>query len=168
MSLSTARPTQRRRLGVLLLSACLLSAPACRAERPTPEQTVEQFLQNLSMGRGKQAWKTLSPATRTEIERRAAALAAVTGEPPPKDPSRLLFQEAGLVALRKPESVAVVGRQTETEATVRVSLKTGDTANVKMVREGRLWTIDLFASLEGFPIATTTTATTGVSPRSGP
>lgn len=156
MALSTATPLTVARLSCLLLFGNIAGCPG-RAE--TPEGALETFLANVRSRRGAPAYKALSAASRTEMERRAKTRAEMTGEAVETDPAQLIFSDLELVALRKPASIRVAGPLGDA-VDLRVSVEGGETAIVKMVREGRGWKVDLFGSLDPFEVSGSETATT--------
>jgi hypothetical protein len=151
MSVSTDAPL-RRALGPRALSvlALAIALTGCRAEVPTPEAALSQFVQDVRTRRAAAVWAGLSAASRAELERRAQAIAEATGAPVEKDPARLLFTDLELVAIDKPEAVTVVS-PVGSEVMLQVSLAGGRSARLRMVREGTRWKVDLLGSFEGFP-----------------
>ncbi len=169
MALSTATPARSRRAPnraprrafIAHASAFALSCTivGCRNDRPTPEEALRQFLQSLRSRRAKDAWGALSSGSRTKITELAKQTAEARGEPVPKEHAAALFTELELVALREPESVSVVS-PLGNEVMLRVSVKGGQTANIRMVLEESRWKVDLMDALEPYDGAGIRTATT--------
>ena len=167
MAVSTTSPAEWVRFAILIALATTLSG--CRTDTTTPEGALRQFINNVQIHRADEVYDGLSAASRAELHARARAQAEATGAEPVTDRSQLLFRETQLIALRKPESISVAS-PLGTEVTVRVSVEGGQTAEVKMVREGTTWKVDLFDSLQASPdpgrtgpsSTTATTADTGL------
>lgn len=128
-----------------------LGLAACRGPAaPTPEETLRTFLGDLRTGRADAAWAALSDATKKTLEARHEALARATGRPVEPRPSKILYDELGVMTLSPPESIAVVSPPGP-EVTLRVTVKDGRSSDVRLLREGSGWRIDLLGSLRPVP-----------------
>lgn len=136
----------------VLLSMALVCAQvgACRPSAATPEDALRGFLQDVRARRAPAAWAALSAPSQEAILADAARLAEATGDPPETDPAKLLFERSELMTLRQPESISVASRPGDV-ALLRVPVEGGASANVRMVREGAAWKVDLVGSLERRP-----------------
>ena len=152
----------------VLLSMALVCAQvgACRPSAATPEEALRGFLQDVRARRAPAAWAAISTPSQQALLADAARLAEATGDPPETDPAKLLFERSELMALRQPESISVASRPGDV-ALLRVPVEGGASANVRMVREGAAWKVDLVGSLErrpelppptGGPVPTATTS----------
>lgn len=154
----------------VLLSMALVCAQvgACRPGAATPEDALRGFLQDVRARRAPAAWAALSTPSQQALLADAARLAEATGDPPETDPAKLLFERSELMALRAPESISVASRPGDV-ALLRVPVEGGASANVRMVREGAAWKVDLVGSLERRPelpaprVPTATTSATGTT-----
>ncbi|MCK6551547.1 hypothetical protein L6R52_37280 [Myxococcota bacterium] len=147
---SSRRRLARRSHLLALAGLALATAAACRPAAPTPEETLRTFLGDLRGGRPDSAWAALSEATKKTLEERHAALAAASGRPAEPRPAKLLYDELGVMTLSVPESIAVVSPPGH-EVTLRVTVKDGRSSDVRLVREGSGWKIDLLGSLRPIP-----------------
>lgn len=131
------------------LSMALLCAVvgACRPGAATPEDALRTFLGDVSARRASEAWAGLSKPSQEALLGDARKLAEVTGQPAETDPGKLLFERSELLLLRKAESISVASRPGDV-AMLRVPVEGGASANVRMVREGASWKVDLVGSLE--------------------
>lgn len=164
----------RRRLGAgrwAPVVACLLLgltlAAGCKERRSSPEASLRTFLAQLYARQAKQAWQGLSKSSREALKRDAEALARAAGDPEVKtSPEDLLFNQTELTLLAKPGSISVVSPLGGDEVLLRVTVEEGASANIRMVREGKEWKVDLVGSLEplGFevPAATKTSTRAGI------
>lgn len=140
MSLST-----RGAAGALAL-VILCAAPACKPGNTTPEEALRGFLGELKNRRASEAWSHLSADSQAALKKDAEAIAAATKEPVVTDPAKLLFDRSEILMLRAPESISVVSRPGDA-VMLRVTVENGESAKVRMVREGVVWKVDLFGSL---------------------
>lgn len=136
-----------------LVAACLLLALAlatgCKDRRGGPEASLRTFLSQVYARQAKQAWGGLSKGSREALEADARALARAAGDEAPKtSPEDLLFGQAELTLLAKPDSISVVSPLGGDEVLLRVTVSEGASANIRMVREGKEWKVDLVGSLE--------------------
>ena len=134
----------------LIILACTL---ACHQGPPKPEDNLKAFLGAVRSKRGNEAWKLLSAASQSELNKRAQRIAEITRTPVEINKSKLLFQEMEIMTIRIPESISVTSPISST-AKLRVTLKDGQTANVLMIREGQAWKVDLMGSLSPVPTST--------------
>jgi hypothetical protein len=104
-------------------------------------------LSDVKQRRAEPAWAALSKPSKEALLADAKALAEATGDPPETDPGKLLFERSELLLLRVPESISVASRPGDV-AVLRVPVEGGASANVRMVREGAAWKVDLMGSLE--------------------
>ena len=139
----------------LCILAALLGAAGCPENKVDPEDAFRKFARDVHEHRAEAVWSALTAATRADLELRHRALVRASGrdagkesEPPP---SEVLFDELGLALLNPIESVAVVSPPGGAEVMLRVSVKDGRSADIKMVREGQTWKVDLVSSLQKAP-----------------
>ncbi len=143
--------TTLEKIAVWLSMALLcVMVGACRPGAATPEDALRTFLGDVSSRRAAEAWAGLSKSSQEVLLADARALAAATGQEPETDPGKLLFERSELLLLRKAESISVASRPGDV-ATLRVPVEGGASANVRMVREGAAWKVDLMGSLEPRP-----------------
>jgi hypothetical protein len=139
----------------LCILAISLAAVGCPENKMDPEDAFRKFAKDLHERHAEAAWPALTAATRTELERRHRALIEARGQKTPKEneplAAEILFEELGLVLLNPVESVAVVSPPGGSEVMLRVSVKDGRSADIKMVREGQTWKVDLMSSLQKAP-----------------
>jgi hypothetical protein len=128
----------------------LLLTSACPAPRPDPEEALKTFLSDLRNGRSEAAWSSLSAASRRELERRHEALERAAGVKSDASAAQLLFEDLGLMVINPPESIAQASPQGR-ETTLRVSIKDGRSADVRMVLEENRWVVDLIGSMKPSP-----------------
>lgn len=135
-----------------LVAACLLLGPslaACKDKKTTPEANLRTFLSQVYAHQGKQAWQGLSKGSQDALRADAEALARAAGDAKVEtDADDLLFMQADLTLLAKPDSISVVSPLGGDEVLLRVTVEEGPSANIRMVREGRSWKVDLVGSLE--------------------
>lgn len=136
------------RLPVALLVAATFG---CLPQTPDPEDTLKAFLADLSAGRDTVAYNALSQATRTELERRHELLARAAGRAPSRKAGEILYRELGLMVLHSPPESIVMVSQPGAEVVLRVGVKDGKSADIRMVREGDAWKVDLMRSLKPAP-----------------
>lgn len=139
-----------RALALFWVVALSCASVGCADRRPRPEEALNAFLADLQYGRAESAWAALSESSRRELLERHRRLAEARGEKPDDSPSQILFGDLGLVAMSPPESVVVVS-PLGNEAKLRVTVAGGRSAVIRMVREGAVWKVDLFGSLEPAP-----------------
>lgn len=111
---------------------------------------MEAFLADIQYGRADSAWAALTEASRTRLLERHRALAAAAGKPTDETPAKILFGDLGLVVQSAPESI-VVASPLGNEVTLRVTVAGGKSAEIRMVREGIRWKVDLMGSLGPAP-----------------
>jgi len=140
-----------RRIAVLLSTAlALATGVGCRPSAATPEESLRGFLSDVKQRRAEPAWGALSKPSKEALLADAKAIAEVTGDEPETDPAKLLFERSELLLLRVPESISVASRPGDV-AVLRVPVEGGASANVRMVREGAAWKVDLMGSLDPRP-----------------
>ena len=159
------RGPARSRMNWALYFVVLALTCGCRENSKTPEAALKQFISDIQNRRAQPAWNALSTASRADFERRSRAVdknsptpSATALAPKAADSSatsginaaRILFSEFELHAMSTPESISVASRL-GSEVSLRVSPKSGPSANIRMIREGTSWKVDLLASLEAFP-----------------
>lgn len=144
-------PSWRRLVGCLLLGVLAAGCPEPKAD---PEDAFRRFLSDVHAHRAEAVWGQLSEATRKALLTRHQALRAAVGrdagheaEPPV---AQILFEELGLTELNPPESIAVVSPPGQ-DVTLRVAVKDGKSVQVRMVREGQPWKVDLMRALAPAP-----------------
>lgn len=123
---------------------------SCANKRPKPEEALEAFLADVQYGRADSAWAALTEESRTRLLERHRALAEAAGKPVDETPAKILFGDLGLVVQSPPESI-VVASPLGNEVTLRVTVEGGRSAEIRMVREGVRWKVDLTGSLERAP-----------------
>jgi hypothetical protein len=129
--------------------ASSLPLAGCKDRSNSPEASLRTFLGQVYNRQAKQAWLGLSKGSQETLRKDAEALARAAGEPAPKTtPEGLLFEDSELTLLAKPGSISVVSPLGGEEVLLRVTIEEGPSANIKMVREGRHWKVDLVGSLE--------------------
>lgn len=140
--------TTLEKIAVWLSMALLcVMVGACRPGAATPEDALKTFLGDVQSRRSSEAWAGLSASSQEALLADARKLAAATGEPAETDPGKLLFERGELLILRKAESISVASRPGDV-AMLRVAVEGGASANVRMVRDGASWKVDLVSSLE--------------------
>jgi hypothetical protein len=130
-----------------VLGLAALGLAACNSRPATPEESLRRFIADVTARRADAAWAGLSARSKAELKKQADALAAASKDKSDTSPAVLLFERSELLVLRPPESISVASPLGQ-EVTLRVSVKGGESANVKMVREGGEWKVDLVPSLE--------------------
>jgi hypothetical protein len=123
---------------------------ACHAERPDPEEVLRTFLSDLRNGRADAAWAALSESSQKELNTRHEELVKAGAVKTDATPAQLLFEDLGLMMVNPPESIAVASPHGQ-EVMLRVAIKDGKSADVRMVREGDRWKVDLTGSLKPAP-----------------
>ncbi|MCC7384780.1 MAG: hypothetical protein IT384_23220 [Deltaproteobacteria bacterium] len=148
--MSTAlRGGQSLRLFMALALVVSALTFACRQGTSTPEDSLKAFLSAVRSRDAKRAFAMLSQESRAELLKDAEAVARATGDAPETDPAKLLFERGELMVLASPESISIASRPGES-VVMRVSVKDGKGASIRMVREGVEWKVDLLASLQRF------------------
>jgi hypothetical protein len=128
----------------------LVVLAACKSARPDPEEALRTFLTDLRNGRADAAWLALSEGSQKEINARHKALVDAGAKTKGAKPAQMLFEDLGLMMVNPPESIAVASPHGQ-ELMLRVSVKDGRSADIRMVREGELWKVDLTGSLKPAP-----------------
>ena len=138
------------RFALFWVIALSCAAAGCADRRPRPEDALNAFLADLQYGRAESAWAALSESSRQKLIERHRLLFEAGGQKTDDTPSEILFGDLGIVVMSPPESVVVVS-PLGNEAKLRVTVAGGRSADIRMVREGSGWKIDLMASLEEAP-----------------
>lgn len=108
------------------------------------------FLTDLRGGRADAAWLSLSQGSQLELNARHKALVDAGAKTKDAKPAQMLFEDLGLMLVNAPESIAVASPHGQ-ELMLRVSVKDGRSADIRMVREGDQWKVDLAGSLKPAP-----------------
>lgn len=132
-------------IAALALAICTLTA--CPKQTLDAKQTCEAFLDDIYARRGDHAFDKLSEGSQTELRRRHLALVEAGGGDPDASPAYLIFKTLDLERMSTPESIAEASRPDAKGVLLRVAVKSGDSADIRMVKEGDAWKVDLFASL---------------------
>ncbi|MFO0727392.1 MAG: hypothetical protein U1E65_26685 [Myxococcota bacterium] len=135
-----------RCVAALALGLLFSGLPACKPSSSTPEDALRGFLGELKNHRASEAFQHLSSESQAALKKDAQALAEATHDPVATDPAKLLFERSEVILLRQPESISVASRPGDA-VMLRVSVENGESANVRMVREGTAWKVDLMGSL---------------------
>jgi hypothetical protein len=147
----------------LLSLIAVVWVAGCADRRPRPEEAFNAFLADLQYGRAETAWAALSESSRKRLLEQHERLVEASGKPADDTPSQILFGDLGIVVMSPPESV-LVGSPLGNEAKLRVSVPGGKSADIRMVREGTVWKVDLMGSLDEAPdLATSLGRTTSTS-----
>lgn len=142
-------------------AALAVAAPGCNEKKQEPEDAFRRFAADVNARRADAAWAALTESSQQELERRHEAIAEASGSGSGAEagsgsgaekkqkatPGSMLFEQLGLVVLSAPESVVIVSPPGR-EVLLRVTVKDGKTADVRMVREGARWKVDLMGSLK--------------------
>jgi hypothetical protein len=142
-----------RAFSIVIAALFALAAEACAERKTEPEEVLKSFIASVRAHRADQAWSLLSESSRKELETRHQELAKAakkTGAAAKATPEEMLYDELGLVTLNPSESIAVVSPPGR-EVTLRVSVKDGRSAEIRMLREDSGWKVDLFGSLKKAP-----------------
>jgi hypothetical protein len=139
-----------RAVPLLWVIALSCTSAACADRRPKPEEAFNAFLADLQYGRAEAAWAALSESSRQRLLERHKRLADARGKPAEDTPAQILFGDLGIVVMSPPESV-LVGSPLGDEAKLRVTVAGGRSADIRMVREGTAWKVDLVGSLDEAP-----------------
>ena len=139
-----------RAVSLFWVIALSCASGGCADRRPRPEEALNAFLADLQYGRAEAAWAALSESSRQKLIERHRLLSDARGKPADETPSQILFGDLGIVVMSPPESVVVVS-PLGNEAKLRVTVAGGRSADIRMVREGAAWKVDLFGSLEDAP-----------------
>jgi hypothetical protein len=135
----------------LYIVATILAASAlwaCPKQSLDAKQTCEQFLEDIHARRGERAFDKLSEGSKTELRRRHLALVEAGGGDEDASPAYLIFKTLDIERISTPESIAEASRPDDEQVLLRVAVKSGDSADIRMVKEGEAWKVDLFASLQ--------------------
>ncbi len=132
-------------IAALLCALSVLSA--CPKQSLDAKQTCEAFLEDIHARRGERAFEMLSEGSKTELRRRHLALVEAGGGDPDASPAYLIFKTLDIERVSTPESIAEASRPDAKGVLLRVAVKSGDSADIRMVKEGEAWKVDLFASL---------------------
>jgi hypothetical protein len=125
-------------------------ALGCPRDRPRPEEALEAFLADIQYGRADAAWAALSEGSRQSLIERHRTLATGAGEATEETPAQILFGDLNLVVMSPPESI-IVASPLGNEVMLRVAVAGGKSADIRMVREGVAWKVDLTSSLHPAP-----------------
>jgi hypothetical protein len=109
----------------------------------TPEVAYERFSTALRSRDAKSAWETLSTPTRTVLAQRSKAIAAASQGVIRDDPQSMVLQSG--VKPREISGVRLVSASGD--AAVLEVVSDSGTQQVKMVKEGALWLVDLSDTL---------------------
>lgn len=123
-----------------------ISAAGCPRAEVQPEDALKRFLADLQFGRADAAWAALTDGAKEDLLQRHRALAQAAHRPPTERPADILYGELGLEVLGTPENVVVVS-PLGPEVVLRVSVKGGRSAEIRMQRAGQDWKVDLVAAL---------------------
>jgi hypothetical protein len=129
------------------LCAIALLGTACPKRELDAKQTCTQFLNDVRNRRGAAAFEKLSEASQTELRRRHLALIDVQGGDPDASPAYLIFRTLDIEVMSTVQSIAEASRPDPAEVLLRVAVQSGKSADIRMVREGEGWKVDLFGSL---------------------
>ena len=131
---------------VLFVGALLLQVPSkCGAPPPAPETAYRAFAQAANTGNAPAAWALLSKESQAELDRRAAAVAAVQTGGRPVDGKTMAFGEP-LLAPRDIKSVTVT-LEGKDRARLVVTDSAGESQPIVTVFEDGLWRVDLMDAL---------------------
>lgn len=130
----------------------VLAFAGCAKAKPYPEEEVlRAFLGDLRARRADAAWAVLSESSKHELERRHAALMRAMGkEVGETKPAKMLFEQLGVMSLAQPESIVMTSAPGD-DVRMQVSVKDGKSAEIRMVKEGGAWKVDLMGSLKPAP-----------------
>jgi hypothetical protein len=131
----------------------LIGGFGCPENKADPEEAFKKFVADVHARRSEAVWNELTASTRAELTRRHKEIRASTkrdGGAEGDVAAAILFDELGLMVLNQPESIAIVSPPGQ-EVMLRVSVKDGRSADVKMVREDQTWKVDLLRSLSPAP-----------------
>lgn len=131
----------------LALLVFTLVFSACPQRQSDAKETASQFLNDIRARRGDAAFARLSEGSQTELRRRHLALVKAGGGEPDVAPAYLIFKTLDVELLSTPESIVEASRPDGAEVLLRVSVKSGESADLRMVRENDAWKVDLFRSL---------------------
>jgi hypothetical protein len=129
-----------------ILVLALLALGGCRIRSDTPRDAYMAFHEDLRKQKLKEAYAALSQKTRDELSARTQALKEASGGTMKTEPHELLFANYTPPGDVDVADVTLV-REEGNEATVRV-LSSGQTREVRLVREASGWKIDLSESLK--------------------
>ncbi|MBN1207173.1 MAG: hypothetical protein JXB05_19975 [Myxococcaceae bacterium] len=133
-----------RSFAMPILVLALLALGGCGRRFDTPQNAYTSFHQLLQRGEFKKAYAALSQTTQEALAARAQALKEASGGTMKSEPYELLF--ANYTPPADVTEVTLV-REEGDVATVRV-LSSGQTREVRLVREASGWKIDLSDSLK--------------------
>lgn len=133
------------RLPATLLLLALLALGGCKQQRyDTPENAYTSFHELVRTGEYKKAYSALSQPTQNALTARAQTVAQAAGSAVKPDPVALFF--ANVPPPPDVTGVSLLNKEGDV-ATVRV-LSSGQSKDVRMVREPSGWKVDLSASLQ--------------------
>lgn len=132
---------------LVLLAASLSGCPRPEVQ---PEDALRRFLADLQYGRADAAWAALSDGSKEELLKRHRALAQAGQRPASDRPADILYGELGIEVLASPENIVVVS-PLGPEVVLRVAVKGGRSAELRMQRAGVDWRVDLVSALHPAP-----------------
>lgn len=130
-----------------MFAALLSLATACPERELDAKDTCARFLSAVQTRRGDVAFATLSEASQTELRRRHLALVDAGGGDPDASPAYLIFKTLDVEQMSSVQSIVEASRPDPAEVLLRVAVQSGASADIRMVREGKGWKVDLFGSL---------------------
>lgn len=129
----------------LLLPLVLLALAACRQPSwDTPEAAYSSFSQALQRGEYQLAYQALSSESRRALESRSKQISAASGGAVRDEPWLLAFATGA-----KPRPLTSVKVVSQDERSAVISAAADEqTAQVRMVKEGDRWRVDLSETLK--------------------
>lgn len=132
---------------LVLLAVALGGCPRPEVQ---PEDALRRFLADLQYGRADAAWAALSEGSKEELLKRHRTLAQARQQPATDRPAEILYGELGIEVLASPENIVVVS-PLGPEVVLRVAVKGGRSAELRMQRSGEDWRVDLVSALHPAP-----------------
>lgn len=132
---------------IAVLGTLLVGLAACPKRELDAKDTCTQFLNDVRNRRGAAAFDALSEASQTELRRRHLELADAGGHDPDASPAYLIFKTLDVELMSTVQSIAEASRPDPAEVLLRVAVQSGKSADIRMIREGTGWKVDLFGSL---------------------